>query len=191
MKALKEGVKKRGTEKESMPRFESEEKEAEHWDTHSPLDLGAEPEAQKVRVRGAKDRPITIRLDSQTRRNLEELAAQRGVGPSTLARSILLSAIERSGSSPRQGINLGDLVYLLEPNLTSVIKERAGNAAKYRTASDADNPAFLLLDKSQMDKLGELSLKAISILFESYGVQVIAQEHTKYKELKALAQSGT
>ena len=180
-----------GTKKELMPKFESEEKEAEYWDTHSPLDLAPEPEAQKVRVRGAKDRPITIRLDSQTRRELEKLAAQQGVGPSTLARSILLSAIERRSSSPRQGINLGDLVYLLEPNLTSAIKERASNTAKYRTASDTDSPALLLLDKSQMNKLGELSLKAITILIESYGVQVIAQEHTKYKQVKTFVQSGT
>lgn len=180
-----------GTKKKLMPKFESEEKEAEHWDTHSPLDLGAEPEAQEVRVRGAKDRPITIRLDSQTRRNLEELAAQRGVGPSTLARSILLSAIERNGSLSRKGANLDDLAYLLEPNVTSAIRERVGSAAKYRTARDTDNPAFLILDKSQMNKLGELGLKAITILFESYGVQVIAQEHTKFKEMKTLAQSGT
>jgi len=180
-----------GAKKNLMPKFESEEKEAEYWDTHSPLALEAEPKAQKVQVRGAKDRPVTIRLDSGTRRKLEELAAQRGVGPSTLARFILLSAIERNGSLSRKGANLDDLVYLLEPNLTSAIKEHVGNAAKYRTARDADNPAFLILDKSQMNKLGELSLKAITILFESYGVQVIAQEHNKYRELKTLIQSGT
>ena len=180
-----------GTKKELMPKFESEEKEAEYWDTHSPLDLEAAPKAQELRVRGAKDRPITIRLDSQTRQKLNKLAVQQGVGPSTLARSILFSAIERSSSLPRRGVNLNDLVYLLEPNLTSAIKERAGNAAKYRTASDTDSPALLLLDKSQMNKWGELSLKAITILFESYGVQVIAQEHAKYKQVKALAQSDT
>jgi hypothetical protein len=180
-----------GTKKELMPKFESEEKEAEYWDTHSPLDLGAEPKAQKLQVRGAKDRPITIRLDSQTRQKLNKLAVQQGVGPSTLARSILFSAIERTGSSPMRGVNLGDLVYVLEPNLTSALKEQAGNIAKYRTASDTDSPALFLLDKSQMNKLGELGLKAISILFESYGVQVIAQEHTKYKQVKTLVQSGT
>jgi len=180
-----------GAKKELIPKFESEGKEAEHWDTHSPLDLAAEPEAQEVRVKGAKDRPITIRLDSQTRQKLNKLAVQRGVGPSTLARSILLSAIERSNSLPGKAVNLGDLVYLLEPNLTSAIKERASNAAKYRTASDTDSPALFLLDKSQMNKLGELGLKAITILFESYGVQVIAQEHTKYKQVKTLVQSST
>ncbi len=180
-----------GVKKELTLKFESEGKEAEHWDTHSPLDRGAEPKAQELRVRGAKDRPITIRLDSQTRKKLNELASQRGVGPSTLARSVLISAIERSNSLPGKGVNLDDLVYLLEPNLTSAIREHAGSAAKYRTARDTDTLAFLILDKSQMNKLGELGLKAISILFESYGVQVIAQEHTKYKQIKTLVQSST
>ena len=72
-----------GTKKELMPKFESEEKEAEYWDTHSPLDLGAQPEAQEVRVRGAKDRPITIRLDSQTRQKLNKLSVHMQPGEDT------------------------------------------------------------------------------------------------------------
>jgi len=180
-----------GRKKELTPEFESEEKEAEHWDTHSPLDRGAEPKARELRVRGAKDRPVTIRLDSETRRKLEELAARRGVGPSTLARSVLISAIEHGNSSPGKTANLNDLTYLLEPSVTSAIKERTSIAAKYRTARDADNPAFLILDKSQINRLGELGLKAITILFKSFGVQVIAPEHTEYKKVKTLVQSGT
>jgi len=180
-----------GRKKELTPEFESEEKEAEHWDTHSPLDRGAEPKARELRVRGAKDRPVTIRLDSETRRKLEELAARRGVGPSTLARSVLISAIEHGNSSPGKTANLDDLAYLLGPNLTSAIRERADNDAKYRTASDMEKPFVLLLDKSQMNKWGDLSLKAITVLFESYGVEVIALEHTEYQEIKNLLQSGT
>jgi antitoxin component of RelBE/YafQ-DinJ toxin-antitoxin module len=182
---------KTGTARQLLPRFKSEEEEAEHWDTHSPLDLGAEPKAQKVQVRGAKDRPVTIRLDTETRRKLEELASRRGIGPSTLARLILVSAIERNGSSPGRSVRLDDLTYLLERDLTSAIRERSNNASKYTTASDTEKAAVLLLDKSKVNKLGELGLKAITILFESYGVQVIAQEHTKYKQLKNLAQSDT
>lgn len=178
------------TKKEKLPTFKSEEKEAEYWDTHSPLDLEAEPKAQKLQVRGAKDRPITIRLDSKTRRKLNELADQQGVGPSTLARSILLSATERGNISPGRGTNLSDLAYLLEPSVTSAIRERADNDAKYRTASDTEKPFVLLLDKSQMNKWGDLSLKAITVLFESYGVQVIALEHTEYLKIKDLLQSG-
>jgi methanol corrinoid protein len=90
-----------GINKESMPKFETEEQEAEYWDTHSPLDIEAEPKAQKVRLRGAKDRPITIRLDSESRLKLNKLAAERGLGPSTFARLILTSVIERREKMPQ------------------------------------------------------------------------------------------
>jgi hypothetical protein len=74
-----------------------EDHEAEYWDTHSPLDTVAEPESQKVVVRGMKDRPITIRLDSESRLELEKLATKQGLGPSTFARTILMSAIKGNG----------------------------------------------------------------------------------------------
>ncbi len=77
--------------------FESEEKEAEYWDTHSPLDLVAEPKLRKVRVSAVKERPITIRLDSVRRARLNQLAAKSGLGPSTFARLVLTRAIENMG----------------------------------------------------------------------------------------------
>lgn len=179
-----------GRNKELTPKFESEEKEAEHWDTHSPLDHGAEPEAQKVRVRGAKDRPITIRLDSETRQKLNKLAAQQGIGPSTLARSILISAIDQRGILPSRSINSDELRDLLDTNLPKAVKEQAENLTKAISIGTSDNPAFLLYEP-QINELGELGLQAISILLAMYGVQVITQEHTKYKKVKTLVQSGT
>lgn len=177
-------------EKELIPQFETEEQEAEYWDTHSPLDIAVEPKVQKVRVRGVKDRPITIRLDSESRLKLNKLAAERGVGPSTFARSILMSAIEHRGNL-QKSMSLDDLRTLLEQNLPQSIKDRAEYLAKATSIGDPNNPAFLLLDQSQMNEWGELGLQAISILLAMYGVQIISQEHTKYKEVKTLVQSGT
>lgn len=82
--------------KDHIPQFETEEQEAEYWDKHSPLDLATEPKAQRVRAKIPKDRPITIRLDSVSRSKLEKLAVEQGLGPSTFARHILVSAIEGS-----------------------------------------------------------------------------------------------
>lgn len=95
--------------KDSLPQFETEEQEAEYWDTHSPLDLIAEPKAQKVRTGGTKDRPITIRLDSDSRLKLKELATEQGLGPSTLARLILMASLDSREKLPKvevpDGIN--------------------------------------------------------------------------------------
>lgn len=175
--------------KESIPQFETEEQEAEYWDTHSPLDITAEPKTQKIRVRGAKDRPITIRLDSESRLKLNKLAAERGLGPSTFARSILMSAIENRGNLPKS-ISLDDLRDIVEQNLPQSIKDRAENLAKDVSIGEPNNPAFLLLDRSQRNEWGELGLHVLSTLLAMYGVQVNTPEDT-YEKAKTLVQSGT
>jgi antitoxin component of RelBE/YafQ-DinJ toxin-antitoxin module len=177
-------------EKDLIPQFETEEQEAEYWDTHSPLDLVAEPKAQKVRVRGAKDRPITIRLDSENRSKLEKLAAEQGLGPSTFARLILTSVIERKGKLPMR-ITPDDFKDLLEKTMPQSIKDRAESLARAISIGDPDDPVALFLDKSQIDEWGELGLQSISMVLAMYGVLIITPEHNKYKEVKTLVQSGT
>jgi predicted DNA binding CopG/RHH family protein len=171
------------------PQFETEEQEEEYWDAYIPLDLAAEPKAQKVRVRGAKDRPITIRLDSESRLKLSKLAAEQGIGPSTFARSILMSVIEHRGSLSNS-ISLDDLKEIVEQNLPQSIKDQAENLAKAVSIGELNNPAFLLLDRSQMNEWGELGSKVVSTLLAMYGIQVIAPEEM-YEKAKTLVQSGT
>ncbi len=178
-----------GTDKELMPQFETEEQEAEYWDTHSPLDLVAEPKAQKVRVRGAKDRLITIRLDIESRSKLDKLATEQGLGPSTFARLILTSVIQGRGKLPKR-ITPDELKDMLEKNLPQSIKDRAESLARDASIGSPDNPAFLI-DNSQVSEWGELGLQAISILLAMYDVQIVSPEHAKYKEVKTLVQSGT
>lgn len=178
-----------GVDSDLIPQFETEGQEAEYWDAHSPLDLAAEPKAQKVRVRGAKDRPITIRLDSESRSKLNKLAAERGLGPSTLARSILMSAIEHRGNLPKS-ISLDDLRDVVDQNLPQSIKDKAEKLAKDVSIGDPNDPAFLLLDRSQRNEWGELGLKVVSTLLAMYGVQASTPEDI-YEKAKTLVQSGT
>ena len=175
-------------EKELIPQFETEEQEAEYWESHSPLDLAAEPKAQKVRVKGVKDRPITVRLDSESRSRLDKLAAEQGLGPSSFARFILMSVIEQGGK-PLKRITPDELRNLLEEITPLLIKDRADLLVKEAAIGDPDNPSFLILNQSQIDEWGELGLQAICALLATYDIQVITQEHAKYKEVKTLVQS--
>ena len=172
-------------EKQLIPQFETEEQEAEYWDTHSPLDLVAEPKAQRVRVRGAKDRPITIRLDSKSRSQLDKLAAERGLGPSTFARSILMSVIERREKLPKL-ITLDELKDVLEKNLPQSIKDRAGSLARATSIGDPENPTLLLIDASQMKEYERFMWSFLSALLAIAGVQVITPEDSKYEKLKSI-----
>lgn len=174
-------------EREIMPQFETEEQEVEYWDSHSPLDLVAEPKVQKVRVRGIKDRPITVRLDSKSRSKFDRLAAERGFGPSSFARLILMSVIEQGGKLPKR-ITLDELRKMLEEITPQLVKDRADLLAKEAAIGNPDNPSFLILNQSQMNEWGELGLQAICALLARYDVQVITQEHAKYKEVKNLVQ---
>jgi antitoxin component of RelBE/YafQ-DinJ toxin-antitoxin module len=174
--------------KELIPQFETEEQEAEYWNSHSPLDLVAEPRAQKVRVRGVKDKPITVRLDSESRSKLDRLAAEQGLGPSSFARLILMSVIEQGGKLPKH-ITLDELKNMLEEITPRLIKDRAGLLVKEAAIGDPNNPVFLIFNRSQIDEWGELGLQAICALLAMYDVQVIGQEHAKYKEVKTLVQS--
>ncbi|MDP2744311.1 MAG: CopG family antitoxin, partial [Dehalococcoidia bacterium] len=82
-------------EKGMIPEFHSDEEEAQYWDTHSPLELIPEPRPAKIRTSKPKDRPVTIRLDTETRSKLEKHAAEQSIGPSTLARLILVATLNR------------------------------------------------------------------------------------------------
>ena len=174
--------------KELLSQFETEEQEAEYWDSHSPLDLVAEPKAQKVRARAIKDRPITVRLDSEGRSKLDRLAAEQGLGPSSFARLILMSVIEQGGKLPKR-ITLDELKNLLEEITPQLIKDRADLLVKEAAIGEPDNPSFLILNQSQINEWGELGLQAICALLARYDIQVITQEHAKYKEVKTLVQS--
>ena len=171
-------------EKELIPQFESEEQEAEYWDSHSPLDLTTvEPKAQKLRVRRVKDRPITLRLDSESRSKLNKLAAKQGLGPSTFARLILTSAIEQGGRLAKR-VTVDELRNVLEEITPQSVKDRAALLVKEAAIGEPDNPTFIILDQSQINEWEEFGLHAICTLLARYNIHVITPKHSEYKKVE-------
>lgn len=79
--------------KEPIPEFASREAEAEFWDTHNLTDYW--DEFKPVRARFAKrlSEGINIRLDPETLAELRAQAAEKGIGPTTLARMWILEHV--------------------------------------------------------------------------------------------------
>jgi hypothetical protein len=69
-----------------IPEFQSREEEAEFWDTHDVTDYLDELRPVKFSDVGNLTAGMTVRLDPEDREALGRIAAERGVGPSTLAR---------------------------------------------------------------------------------------------------------
>lgn len=148
---------------QSPLKFETEEQEAEYWDTHSPLEGSVEPDVEQVRVKTLKDRPISIRLDSESRRKLEQLAKKRGLGPSTFARHLLMAAIQGE-ERQLESAAFEAIVGRLGDDLPQSIKDQAESLLKAIAIGDPKNPSLLLVDRSQMkawDELGGLLVKAL------------------------------
>lgn len=175
-----------GSKENSVPHFDTEEQEADYWDTHSPLDVATEPEVQEVRVRGAKDRPITIRLDTATRQRLNKLAEERGLGPSTLARSILVSAVDSQEYLPK-GIDLRELKETMRQMIPESLASQVDSLMQAAALGDRENPSALVFDGSQIKELEEIGLyavKAILAILDCWGTEFVVTDSTVFSEVR-------
>ena len=79
-----------------LPKFKDEAEAAAFWDTHSPEDFPEEFEDVQVRFsRPLIKRGLTIKLSEETIQRLREIAQERGIGPSTLARMWILEHLSQ------------------------------------------------------------------------------------------------
>jgi hypothetical protein len=69
-----------------IPEFRSREEEATFWDTHDVTNYLDELRPVRVRFAPNLSAGMTVRLDPGDREALGRIAAERGVGPSTLVR---------------------------------------------------------------------------------------------------------
>lgn len=113
---------KKPKKKGEVPEFHTEEEEAEFWATHSPLDY--EMKREKARAVARKDRPTTIRLNSESRKKLEQLAAGYHMGPSTFARRIIDAALRRLDQSQQKPLTVDEALEFIQTLMPRDLEER-------------------------------------------------------------------
>jgi predicted DNA binding CopG/RHH family protein len=75
--------------KRKLPSFKSDRAERKFWSRHSVEEFGDELEDLDVVIRPARTEQIALRLYKDDLETLKKLAKRRGVGHTTLARSIV------------------------------------------------------------------------------------------------------
>ena len=75
--------------KRKLPSFKSDNAERKFWDRHSVEEFGDDLEDLDVQIRSARTEQIALRLYKDDLETLKKLAKRRGVGHTTLARSIV------------------------------------------------------------------------------------------------------
>jgi hypothetical protein len=87
--------------KSRIPTFKSIEEEAAFWDTHSSEEFAEElTPVEKVKfVKAGSKRALTVRFDEDTFEELIKEAREKGKGPSTLARMVILEHLRTRRAS--------------------------------------------------------------------------------------------
>jgi hypothetical protein len=81
-------------EKEQYPNpdFASAEEEAEYWEKHSPLAEGYEATVQRKPQK--RSSYLALRLSGEELKQLRDAAEQAGIGPTVLARNLILKGLK-------------------------------------------------------------------------------------------------
>jgi len=83
------------TKKGKIPRFRSDQQERAFWSKHSIEEFGGGLEDLDVEIRPTRTEQIALRLSKDDLTALRALAKKRGVGHTTLARSVIEQWLEK------------------------------------------------------------------------------------------------
>jgi predicted DNA binding CopG/RHH family protein len=87
--------------KKTIPSFRTDEEERKFWTKHGVEEFSDQLEDLEVEIKPARSGQIAVRLYSEDLEALQHLAKEKGVGHTTLARSVLEHWIARSrGKAP-------------------------------------------------------------------------------------------
>ena len=87
--------------KGKIPAFRSDREERDFWARHSVEEFAKELEDLDVEIHPPRTEQIALRLYKEDLQALRFLAAERGVGHTTLARTVLEGWLARSRSKSR------------------------------------------------------------------------------------------
>jgi len=74
------------------PSFNSAEEEAEYWEKHSPLAEGYKGTVQQKHQK--RSSYLALRLSDEELEQLRDAAQQAGIGPTVLARNLILKGLK-------------------------------------------------------------------------------------------------
>jgi CopG antitoxin of type II toxin-antitoxin system len=85
--------------KSRIPTFKTIEEEAAFWDTHSSEEFANEltPVENVKFVKARSKKALTVRFDEDMFEKLTQEAREKGIGPSTLARMVILEHLRARG----------------------------------------------------------------------------------------------
>jgi hypothetical protein len=116
------------TKRNEIPEFKTLEEEREYWESRGSLEKGHITRANPKQKRSSF---LAVRMTGEEITRLRDLAARKGLGPSTYARILLTSAIERGGQPDIT--TLKEIKDMIEEHLSKKTAAVAEKKSRYKT----------------------------------------------------------
>jgi hypothetical protein len=156
----------------SIPEFKSLEEEREYWESRGPLAEGHKGVLNRPEPNKKRTSFLSVRLTGEELDRLYEIAKERGVGPSTFTRMVLISLIEQH-DKPTKTITFEQACEAMVNSMPESLKDKFANLYKDVSLSDKDNPPFLLIDSKQMTEFAKLTSWSFLLLSSMFGIYPI------------------
>ena len=155
-----------------LPEFESDEEESAFWEEKSPLDYVREPKLERVRTKTPKDMPLTIRLDTGSRKKLEQLAVSYKMGTSTLARLLILGGIGKLSQAPQQALTADELSRNITALLASNEFEELQGFFRDSIVGEPSQPSAIATPFITPTRGEELGRKILALFAKAFGREI-------------------
>lgn len=86
----------------TLPAFASEEEERKFWDEHDPSEYFTEPADLIVRLKAARKKMVSVRIDQELHDDLKAVAARHGLPYQRLMRELLRQALKNLIASEKR-----------------------------------------------------------------------------------------
>lgn len=171
----------KGKRDTGIPKFQSLEEEREYWEARGPLTEGRKGRINKPKSGQKRSSFLAVRLTGEELTSLRDIAVKQGLGPSTFARIVLTSVIERQGKLPKS-ITFDELMASVQKNLTQSDIDKFESFLKDIAIGDPDNPALLIFSgkRETWEKYTSLFLQRLLALLS---VQVVIPENKNYEKV--------
>ncbi len=172
-----------------------ENDEVKYWESKGPLAKGKKSRFHAPDKKDLCSSFLSVRMTGSELDGLRELAQRYDLGPSTLARQILVRCIQaekekQPGQLNRKVVKLDDVLDRVMQKMPDGVKKRFEAIINDTTLGDVSDPQGMAMVKNQLMELSKISGLIMCLMIEEGNPDVKVERFDNIRETKQKATAG-
>jgi hypothetical protein len=172
-----------------------EQEEREYWEARGPLSKGARGKLSQPVPNENRSSFLSVRLSGKEITQLRNLSQKSGLGPSTFARQVLVSLVEKAETrqnnqdkSEIKNINIDESCDQMMKVAPQSFRAQIASLLAPTAESELNNKTTITLDKSQFREIMEMNMKIMTLLAEVVNpeLKVVPPSEINYSSKKVV-----